>query len=71
MLDRALRLDDKLEQGFYWRGLLCKRIDNHNGAMQSFRKVVEINPKHMDAVRELRIYEMRIRRNSISMKAVK
>jgi tetratricopeptide (TPR) repeat protein len=71
MLDRALRVDDKMEQAFYWRGLLCKRIDNHNGAMQSFRKVVEINPKNMDAVRELRIYEMRIRRNSLSMKAVK
>ena len=37
----------------------------------SFKKVVEINPKNMDAVRELRVYEMRIRRNSISMKAVR
>jgi Tfp pilus assembly protein PilF len=71
MLDRALRTDETLVQAYYWRGLLHKRIDSHSAAMANFRKVVELNPKHMDAVRELRVYEMRIRRNSITMKAVK
>jgi hypothetical protein len=71
MLDRAIRADEGLENAYYWRGMLHKRIDNHNAAMSSFRKVVDLNPKNMDAVRELRVYEMRIRRNSITMKAVK
>jgi tetratricopeptide (TPR) repeat protein len=71
MLDRALRADEKLEQAYYWRALLHKRIDSHATAMFNLRKVVELNPKHMDAVRELRVYEMRIRRNSLTMKAVK
>ena len=71
MLDRAIRADEKLEQAFYWRGLLHKRIESHNAALSNFRKVVEMNPKHMDAVREIRVYEMRIRRNSLTMKAVK
>jgi hypothetical protein len=71
MLDRAVRADGSLVQAYYWRGLLQKRIENHNGALASFRKVVELNPKHMDAVREIRVYEMRIRRNSITMKAIK
>jgi tetratricopeptide (TPR) repeat protein len=71
MLDRALRADEKMEQAFYWRGLLHKRIENHNQAMGNFRRVVELNPRHIDAVRELRVYEMRIRRSSISMKAVR
>lgn len=71
MLDKALRIDERYEQGFYWRGLLHKRLENHQQAMNNFKKVVEINPKNMDAVRELRVYEMRIRRNSLTMKAVK
>jgi tetratricopeptide (TPR) repeat protein len=71
MLDKALRLDPMLEQAHYWRGLLHKRLDNHSLAMGNFRRVVELNPKHIDAQRELRVYEMRIRRNSISMKSVK
>jgi tetratricopeptide (TPR) repeat protein len=71
MLDRALRADPTLEQAYYWRGLLHKRIDSHGSAMGNFRRVIELNPKHLDATRELRVYEMRIRRNSISMKAVK
>ncbi len=71
MLDRALRLDDTLVEGFHWRGQLHKRIENHSAAMRDFRKVMELNPKHPEAVRELRVYDMRIRRNSISMKAVK
>ena len=71
MLDRACRLDDTFADAFHWRGQLHKRIENHSAAMRDFRKVVELNPKHLEAVRELRVYEMRIRRNSISMKAVK
>ena len=51
--------------------MLHKRIDNHHAAMAAFRRLVEMNPKHMDAVRELRVYEMRLRRNSLSMKAVR
>jgi hypothetical protein len=39
--------------------------------MRDFRKVIDLQPNHIEAVRELRLYEMRIRRNSISMKAVK
>jgi tetratricopeptide (TPR) repeat protein len=70
MLDRAIRADETLEQAYYWRGLLHKRLDNHSSAMGNFRRVAELNPKHLDAVRELRVYEMRIRRNSITMKGV-
>jgi tetratricopeptide (TPR) repeat protein len=71
MLDRAVRIDPTLEQAYYWRGLLHKRIDSHSAAMGNFRRVVELNPRHLDAVRELRVYDMRIRRNSITMKGVK
>ncbi len=71
MLDRAIRADENLDQAFYWRGLLHKRIESHAAAVSNLRKAVQINPKHIEAVRELRVYEMRIRRNSITMKGVK
>ena len=60
MLDRACRLDDTFADAFHWRGQLHKRIENHSAAMRDFRKVVELNPKHLEAVRELRVYEMPI-----------
>jgi tetratricopeptide (TPR) repeat protein len=71
MLDRALRLDSSQDQAWYWRGMLHKRLENHQPAMRDFRKAAELNPKNLDATRELRLYEMRIRRNSITMKGVK
>jgi tetratricopeptide (TPR) repeat protein len=71
MLDRALRIDPSMEQAWYWRGMLHKRLENHQHAIRDFRRASELNPKNLDATRELRLYEMRIRRNSISMKAVK
>jgi hypothetical protein len=71
MLDRAIRADETLDQAYYWRGLLHKRIESHAAAVSNLRKAVQLNPKHMDALRELRVYEMRIRRNSITMKGVK
>jgi tetratricopeptide (TPR) repeat protein len=71
VLDKALRIDETMTEAFYWRAQLHKRIENHSAAMRDFRKVIDLQPNHIEAVRELRLYEMRIRRNSISMKAVK
>ena len=71
LLDRALGADEGFEQAYYWRALLHKRIESHAEALRDFRRVVQLNPRHTEAVRELRVYEMRIRRNSITMKGVK
>jgi hypothetical protein len=64
VLDRAIRLDDTLQQAWYWRGMLHKRLENHHAALTSFRRLIELNAKHIDALRELRVYEMRSRKNS-------
>jgi hypothetical protein len=69
MLSRALDLDDHCENALLWRAQLHKRIENHPAAIRDFKRVVELNQTNLDAVRELRLYEMRVRHKSLSMLA--
>ena len=52
-----------------WRGLLYKRLGMADMAMRDFRRTAELNPKNIDAAREVRLYTMRTSRPS--MPAVK
>jgi tetratricopeptide (TPR) repeat protein len=58
-LDTAVGLSDRCERAFYWRGLLHKRLGKHMMAQRDFKRVVEINPRNIDAAREVRLYQMR------------
>jgi curved DNA-binding protein CbpA len=40
-----------------FRGQLLKRLGRHASALQEFRRVLELEPRHIDAAREVRIYE--------------
>ena len=71
MLDRAIRADESFERAYQWRAQLHKRCENHQAALRDFHRVVELNPKNVDAMREIRLYEMRIRKNSITMRGLK
>jgi hypothetical protein len=42
----------------WYRGLLLKKMAMHASALQEFRAVVELDPRHTDAAREVRLYEM-------------
>ncbi|HEY3500655.1 MAG TPA: DUF4388 domain-containing protein [Polyangiaceae bacterium] len=60
-LDRAL---ESLEAGIkvhWYRGLALKRLGRHASALREFRTVVEEDPHHIDAAREVHIYEERLR----------
>jgi len=70
MLTRAIDREQDCENALYWRAQLYKRLENHPAAIRDFKRVVALNGEHLDAVRELRIYEMRVRRNSITMPAI-
>jgi hypothetical protein len=39
--------------------MLLKRVGRVDAAMHDFRSVVQLNPKNLDALRELRLWEMR------------
>jgi hypothetical protein len=70
MLTRAIDRDEDCENALFWRAQLYKRLENHPAAIRDFKRVVAINSENLEAMRELRIYEMRLRRNSITMPAV-
>lgn len=64
LLDRAVKADRDCERSHYYRGIVQKRLGNSSGAFRDFARVVQLNPKHVDAQRELRIFEMRARKGS-------
>jgi Tfp pilus assembly protein PilF len=64
MLDRAVSMGGRGEKAFYWRGMLYKRLGKIDHATKDFRRVVEINPRNIDAAREVRLHNMRGARGS-------
>ena len=59
LLDRAVGLSARCERAYFYRGQLHKRLGNAQLAMRDFRKAAELNPRNIDAVREVRLHEMR------------
>jgi hypothetical protein len=53
---------DSAKAGWY-RGLVLKRLDKHAAALREFRAIVDRDPLHVDAAREVRVYEMRLKRS--------
>ena len=58
-LDRALSLNERCERAYFYRGMLHKRLGNAQSAVRDFREAAELNPRNIDAVREVRLYGMR------------
>jgi curved DNA-binding protein CbpA len=65
MLDTAIATNERLERAYFYRGMLYKRIGNHHAAVRDFRQAAELNPRNLDAVREVRLFEMRKNRGSL------
>ena len=59
MLDTAVVGSEKSVRNRFYRAQLLKRFGDDRRAIADFRWIVETNPHHVDARRELRIYEMR------------
>jgi tetratricopeptide (TPR) repeat protein len=58
-LDRAIALNERCERAYFYRGLLRKRLGDMTSAVRDFRTTAELNPRNIDAVREVRLYGMR------------
>lgn len=59
MLDRAASLNSRCEKAYYWRGMLYKRLGKTELANKDFKRVADLNPRNIDAVREVRLHNMR------------
>lgn len=64
LLDKAVNSDRQCERAHYYRGMVHKRLGGSAAAFRDFARVVSLNPKHVDAQREVRIFEMRARKGS-------
>ena len=59
MLDRAVQMNESCEKAFFYRAMLHKRLGNDRQASRDFRKSADLNPRNLDSLREVRLYEMR------------
>jgi tetratricopeptide (TPR) repeat protein len=64
LCDRAIDSHERCERAYFCRAMAKKRVGKIDSAMSDFRAAYEINPKNLDAAREVRLYEMRRARTS-------
>ena len=58
-VEKAQRLEPNNTRIRWYRGSLLKRLGKNGKAIGDFRFIVENDPRHVDAQREIRLYEMR------------
>ncbi|MFO0695792.1 MAG: DnaJ domain-containing protein [Polyangiales bacterium] len=59
------------ERALYTKGLSLKRLAKEDQAIHCFRAVADKNPKHVEAAREIRLFEMRSRNGKTEARASK
>lgn len=59
ILDVVLAKEPRFERALFYRGTLLKRSGRVERALADFRLVAELNPRNIDAAREVRLHEMR------------
>ena len=59
MLDHALSLSSRCESAYFWRGMLHRRLGEGAAALLDFKHAADLNPQNIDAVREVRLANMR------------
>jgi tetratricopeptide (TPR) repeat protein len=58
-LGEAIARNLRCERAFFYRGQLYKRLNDEGSAVADFRQAAELNPRNVDAQREVRLYTMR------------
>jgi tetratricopeptide (TPR) repeat protein len=59
VLDKALQKNPRCERAYFYRAMLWKRAEDHKRAYNDFKKASELNPRNLDAAREVRLHKMR------------
>jgi tetratricopeptide (TPR) repeat protein len=59
ILDKAVKMSDRCEKGYFYRGMLYKRLGKIDMATRDFKQASELNPRNIDAAREVRLHTMR------------
>ena len=69
LVSRALAIEPKHDRAHYYKGLMYVRAGQDANAAKHFREAAEINPKNLDAAREVRLVEMRTKGGAKNSKA--
>jgi tetratricopeptide (TPR) repeat protein len=59
ILDRCVQRNANCERAYFYRGLLYKRANEPAKALKDFKKAADLNPRNLDAMREVRLHNMR------------
>lgn len=59
LLDSALGASPNHNRALWYRGALLKKLGKEGLALLDFRKLLEVDPRNVDAAREVRLHEMR------------
>ncbi|MDH3845126.1 MAG: tetratricopeptide repeat protein, partial [Myxococcales bacterium] len=59
LLKQTFRLNPDHVHGHFVRAHFLKRMGKHDKALKHFKKVAKLNPKNLEAIREVRIGSMR------------
>ncbi|MBS2018023.1 MAG: DnaJ domain-containing protein [Deltaproteobacteria bacterium] len=62
LLDSAVNRDHQCKRAYLYRATLQKRLGNVQFALRDYQRVIQLDPGNVDAQREARILEMRMRR---------
>jgi tetratricopeptide (TPR) repeat protein len=58
-LGSAIKMSERCEKAYFWRAMLYRRLGKDDLAVRDFRLVIELNPRNIDAAREVRLHQMR------------
>lgn len=62
LLDEVIAADKNFTKALYYRGELLKRSGEEDRSYRDFRKVIALDPRNIDAAREVRLYELRAKK---------
>lgn len=57
--DQLLRKEPDFERAVFYRAMLLQRSGHAERAFKDFSRALELNPRNIDAAREVRLYQMR------------
>ncbi len=59
VFDRCIESNANSERAYFWRGMLYKRIAETAKSVRDFKKASQLNPRNLDALREVRLFNLR------------
>jgi tetratricopeptide (TPR) repeat protein len=68
LIDQAVRQNPKSDRSHYRRGMILRRAGRETDAISALERAADLNPKNVEAVREVRIARMRAGKSSPSQR---